>query len=104
MIANDDVVLGWRRLDYILDHPLSIRSIDDVWIEIGRVFLLQDSNDTPMTAHLLQDSIDTLITVPLVPICIADVCGEEAKSNLSEYFIRTRYVRPCKRITGVGVL
>jgi len=88
MIANDDVVIDWRRLDYTLDHPLSIRPIDDVWIGIEQECLLQDSIDTPITARLLQDSIDTVITIPRVPICIdSDVCGEEAEtaeSNLGE--------------------
>jgi hypothetical protein len=68
MIANDDVVFGWRRLDHKLDHPLSIGPIDEVWIGGDRVCPLHDS-------------IDTVITAALVPICVGDVAGEEGETQ-----------------------
>jgi hypothetical protein len=55
MIANDDVVIGGDLITLS-----TILSASDVWIDRGRVCPLQDS-------------IDTVITVPLVPIGIADV-------------------------------
>jgi len=55
MVANDDVVIGWWRLDHKLDHPLSIRPIEDVWIDKNRVCLLQDSVDTGITAAVVSN-------------------------------------------------
>jgi len=68
MVANDDVVIGWWRLDHNLGHPLSIRPIEDVWIDKNRVCLLQDR-------------IDTVITAAVVSTCIGDVAGGEAETQ-----------------------
>jgi hypothetical protein len=72
MIANDNIVKGWRRLNHALDHPLSIRPIDEVRIDSNR-------------DCLLQESIDTVITVPLVPVSKADAEGEDAETAKSKF-------------------